>query len=147
MKDKFRNFMVGRYGVDQFSKFLLSVALITMIISSFFGGQILYAISFVVFIYSYIRIFSKNINRRYKENMVFLKYQNRLFHVFRKGKNTIHQRKVYHIYKCPSCKQKIRIPRGKGRIRITCPKCHTEFIKKSWVIKIVWYLLTIKDMI
>ncbi|NLK26838.1 MAG: hypothetical protein GX306_00620 [Clostridiales bacterium] len=131
MKDKLRNFMVGRYGVDQFSKFLLALALIAMIVSSFIGGHILYTISIMILFYSYFRIFSKNIHGRYQENMIFLKYQNKFINIFRRGKNTIKQRKVYHIYKCPSCKQKIRIPRGKGRISITCPKCRREFIKKS----------------
>lgn len=126
-----RKIMVGRYGVDPLNKFLLITALIAMLISNLFGGLILYIIALLILAYSYFRMFSKNHYKRYQENNRYLYYKGKFTDFFRKGKNTIHQRKVYHIYKCPGCKQKIRIPRGKGRVQITCPKCHTQFIKKS----------------
>ena len=69
--------------------------------------------------------------RRYKENYIYLQYKNKIFTSFDKVKNDVGQRKIYHIYKCPSCKQKVRVPKGKGNITITCPKCKTEFKKKS----------------
>ncbi len=131
MMNWLRNFMAGRYGTDHFNRFLLGVALITMLISSFFGGAVLYSISLLVLLYCLFRMFSRNYNKRYRENNRYLTYQNRFLNFFRKGKNTVNQRKRYHIYKCPSCKQKIRVPKGKGRIEITCPKCHMQFIKKS----------------
>lgn len=131
MKDRLRQFMVGRYGVDEFNRFLLILSLAAMIISRILGGGILYLTAVMVLGYTYFRMLSRNLNKRYRENMGYLKVRNRFFGFFIKGKNTVNQRKNYHIYKCPGCGQKIRIPKGKGRISITCPKCRTEFIKKS----------------
>lgn len=131
MMNWLRNFMAGRYGVDPFNKFLLVLALIAMVVSNFFGGGVLYSLSLLILVYCYFRIFSRNYNKRYQENNRYLDLKNRFFNIFRKGKNTVNQRMVYRIYNCPSCTQKIRVPKGKGRIQITCPKCHTQFEKKS----------------
>ena len=124
-----RNMMVGRYGIDPLNKFLLAISLIILIISNFFGGIILYSIALLGLVYCYFRMFSRNHNKRFYENNLYLRYKNQVINVFRKGKNTVSQRRRYHIYKCPTCTQKIRIPRGKGRIQITCPKCSTVYQK------------------
>ena len=135
MKEKLIRFMQGRYGVDSFSKFLLVVALVMVLFSSFFGekqfGTVLYTLGLVVFVYSYFRIFSRNISKRYEENQQFLVKTSKIRSFFAQQKNLMQQRKTHHIYSCPSCKQKIRIPRGKGKIEIRCPKCQTTFVKRS----------------
>ncbi len=135
MKEKLIRFMQGRYGVDSFSKFLLVVALVMVLSSSFFGekqfGTVLYTLGLVVFVYSYFRIFSRNISKRYAENQQFLVKTSKIRSFFAQQKNLMQQRKTHHIYSCPSCKQKIRIPRGKGKIEIRCPKCQTTFVKRS----------------
>lgn len=131
MKERLRNFMMGRYGVDQFGKFLLGLSLVLLIITMIIGGGFLYIISLLLIAYMYFRMFSRNHGKRFHENDIYMKYREKFFNIFRKGNNTIKQRKVYHIYRCPGCRQKIRIPRGKGRIQVTCPKCGTQFIKKS----------------
>ncbi len=135
MKEKLIRFMQGRYGVDSFSKFLLVVALVMVLFSSFFGekqfGTVLYTLGLVVFVYSYFRIFSRNISKRYAENQQFLVKTSKIRSFFAQQKNLMQQRKTHHIYSCPSCKQKIRIPRGKGKIEIRCPKCQTTFVKRS----------------
>lgn len=91
----------------------------------------MYILGWAAIIYCYFRIFSKNITKRYAENQKYLAKTYKLRSFFYKQKELMKQRKVYHIYKCPSCKQKIRIPRGKGKIEVRCPKCGTTFIKKS----------------
>jgi len=131
MKDKLRRFMMGRYGIDDLGRFLLGMALIILLMSRFFLRTALYAVSLSVLIIVYYRIFSKNINSRYRENQAFLNYKNKLINFIRKQKYIFKQRRIYRIYKCPGCGQKIRIPKGKGRVQITCPKCKTDFIRKS----------------
>lgn len=131
MKEKFIRFMSGRYGVDQFSKFLLFLAVIFIFLSFFVGREKVYPVSLLLIVYTYFRMFSKNYSKRYKENQFYLKYYNRFTGFFKTKINIQKQRKTHHIYSCPSCKQKIRIPRGKGKIAITCPKCRMEFVKKS----------------
>ena len=131
MREKLQQFMVGRYGTDQLSRFLLILAIIFMVVSILFHGSICNIIAILLIIFCYYRILSKNHRQRYSENMAYLKYSQKATGFFRTKKQYLMQLKNYHIYKCPSCRQKIRIPRGKGKISITCPKCRTEFIKNS----------------
>lgn len=131
MREKIARFMIGRYGVDQFNKFLLGLAVVFMLISMFAGNGVFNTLALMILIYCYYRILSRNHGRRYQENTVYLKYYNKVRGFFLKQKNYLIQSKEYHIYTCPGCKQKIRIPRGKGKISVTCPKCKTEFVKKS----------------
>lgn len=131
MKEKLQRFMIGRYGVDDFSKFLLGTALALCILDIFVDNVILNSWFFVIIIYAYFRIFSKNTMKRYQENLKFLQIKNKVLSRWNSEKSIMKQRKTHHIYKCPTCQQKIRIPKGKGRICITCPKCKTEFTKIS----------------
>ena len=135
MKEKLIRFMQGRYGIDQLSKFLLITGLAVVLLSAFFGetavSMLLYIFGCGVVIYCYFRIFSRNVQKRYAENQAYLMKTYKIRNWFQNQKNIWQQRKVYHIYTCPSCKQKIRIPKGKGKIEVRCPKCGTTFIKKS----------------
>lgn len=134
MKEKFIRFMQGRYGSygqDSLNKFLLTGALAAMVLSLFTGWDILYLFALAALVYTYFRIFSKNYTKRYAENQIFLKSTEGIRRFFSTQKNVMGQRKTHHIYKCPSCGQKIRVPRGKGKVAVRCPKCSTEFIKKS----------------
>lgn len=131
MKQRFIRFMQGRYGADEYSRFLVSAGLVAAILSIFVRNALLSALCWFLLFYAYFRIFSRNINKRYRENMKYLEMKGRIKRFFQKGKNTAKQRKDYHIYTCPSCKQKIRIPRGKGKIEIRCPKCSCVFVKRS----------------
>lgn len=134
-REKLIRFMQGRYGIDQLSKFILVIGVVCVLISALFGDHpaalIPYFLGWILVIYSYYRVFSRNVTKRYAENQSFLAKTYGIRNFFRKQKNIWQQRKVYHIYTCPSCRQKIRIPKGKGKIEVRCPKCGTTFIKKS----------------
>ena len=131
MKEKFMRFMYGRYGVDTLGKYSLGAGLATMVLSIVFDSYTLSLLSWFFIILTYFRMFSRNLYRRSSENQTFLNKTYKLRTWFGKQKNMLAQRKTHHIYRCPGCKQKIRVPRGKGRIEIRCPKCHTTFIKNS----------------
>lgn len=131
MKEKFMRFMYGRYGVDTLGKWLVGIALAAMVLANITESGILSMISWIAIIYAYFRMFSRNTYKRASENQTFLNKTYKIRNWFATQKNMMVQRKTHHIYKCPTCKQKIRVPRGKGRIEIRCPKCSTTFIKKS----------------
>ena len=135
MREKLSRFMQGRYGVDQFSNFLIIAALVLLVMEFFARGSgarmILNSASTLLIIYAYFRILSKNHYKRYAENEKYLKLHNKVKFFVARKRSHMQQRKTHHIYKCPKCRQSIRVPKGKGRIAITCPKCRTEFIKRS----------------
>lgn len=131
MRERIQRFMMGRYGNDQLNQFIFVIAIISMVIELFTHWSLFYILALVLLIYGYVRAFSKNINKRYEENMRFMEKKDAIMNRFHKEKYYASQRKDYHIYTCPQCRQKIRIPRGKGKISIICPKCRTSFIKKS----------------
>lgn len=131
MKEKIQRFMVGRYGTDALSKCCLVVTLVCLVISMFSRLTIFYVLGLGLLIYSYWRTFSKNVSKRYEENQKYLNFRYRVVAKVSQWKKQFSQRSVYRFFKCPQCKQKVRVPKGKGKICITCPKCRTEFVKRS----------------
>ena len=123
--------MQGRYGSDEFSKFLVGLGMALAILNILTRSRALSLLFWVCLIYSYFRMFSKNYSARYAENQKFLQMRNKFRYKLENYKRIREQKKIYHIYSCPYCKQKIRIPKGKGTIIVTCPKCKQEFGKRS----------------
>lgn len=116
--DAARRFMYGRYGADQLGTALLIFGLVLSLLGSFLWG-ILHWVSWFVLIYYAFRVFSKNISRRRQENAWFLRQTAPL------------RDRQHRYFRCPGCRQSVRVPRGKGRIAIRCPKCGARFEKKS----------------
>lgn len=131
MRERFYRFMQGRYGQDQFAKFLLYAALACIIVNLFLRNRILNILALLLLIYFYFRMFSKNYNARYAENQRYLTATAKVRYWFGQQKKLAEERKYHHIYVCPKCKQKIRIPKGKGKIMVRCPKCGNEFVRRS----------------
>lgn len=130
MKERFYRFMQGRYGNDQFNRFLMILALAAMVLSILWKPQ-LYLAALVLLGWGYYRMFSRKVYSRAMENQKYLAIRERVLCRLRREKRQLEQRKEYHIYKCPGCGQKVRIPRGKGKVEVHCPKCGKDFIKRS----------------
>lgn len=131
LKEKLARFMYGRYGMDQLSKLIMYICFAVLIITLFVHNAILYYIALIGVIYTYFRALSRNISRRHAENQAYLKVYYKVTGKLNNVRLRIKDRKTHKIFKCPSCSQKIRVPRGKGKISIKCPKCRIEFTKKS----------------
>ena len=130
MKEKIIRFTIGRYGVDQFSRFLMVVTLVLMLLG-IFTHPIVYYIGFAGMIYMYFRIFSKKWDKRRAENQWYLRKSYAIRNWFNKKKKMWQLKKTHKIFKCPTCKQKIKVPKGRGKIEIRCTKCDKKFIKRS----------------
>lgn len=131
MGDKMRRFFAGRYGMDALNKFLFIIAAVLLIPLWIWQIPGLEIVFLLILVYAYFRMFSRNIGKRYAENQKFLAATAKIRGFFRKKKYRFDQRKTYRFFHCPKCKQQVRIPKGKGKINIRCPKCGEQFIKKS----------------
>ena len=120
---RLRRFMAGRYGTDRLNMTILGIGLAACLISPFFHkpliNLLLTALSYGLMIWAIFRSLSKNTYARYQENRKFLQFYDRL----RDRQN--------RYFDCPKCRQTVRVPRGKGKISITCPRCRERFIKKT----------------
>ena len=120
---RMQRFMAGRYGTDRLNMTILSAGLVACLISPFFknaGINLLFtAISYGLMIWAIYRSLSRNTYARYQENRKFLQFFDRL------------KDRQHRYYDCPKCRQVVRVPRGKGKIAITCPRCREKFVRKS----------------
>ena len=118
-----RRFMMGRYGNDKLNIAILITGLVACLVGMFvpsaLAGLILTMVSYCLMFWAIFRMYSRNTYKRYRENRKFLQFLER-----------IRDRK-HKYYTCPRCRQPVRVPRGKGKIAITCPKCKERFIKKT----------------
>lgn len=131
MRDRFQRFMYGRYGIDNLGKANLVLALIFMVLNMIFPNTVFNIITLLLLVIAYVRMFSRNIQKRYAENQWFTQKFAFVGAWFSKSKRYSEIRKTSRIFTCPNCKQKVKVPKGRGRISIHCPKCGTDFIKKS----------------
>lgn len=136
LRDRLQRFMYGRYGNDQLGMFCFAAYAVIWIVSMMFRrtwtGVVLTVIDYLIVLTYFFRFFSRNIVQRQKENRIFLSVKNRIKNFFKFQRLRFVERNgVKKLYRCPKCHQVIRVPKGRGKIAITCPKCHFEFIKKT----------------
>ena len=128
---KIREFMYGRYGADQLSLALIAGGFIFSVLRVFSGSKLLYLISLVLYGIAIFRTLSKNHTKRRAENQKFMTFWYKAKNWWVGLRADFEERKTYKHFKCPACGQKIRIPRGRGKVEIRCPKCSNKFINKA----------------
>ena len=122
-KNKLRQFMAGRYGTDKLNTCILVLGVIVSIVAAILRNPwltlVFATLSYVLMFWAIFRTFSRNTYKRYQENRKFLMLLDRI------------KDRKHRYYSCPRCRQPVRVPKGKGKIAITCPKCKEKFIKKT----------------
>ncbi len=135
MKNWLQKFMVGRYGVDQLSNALITLSLVLILMSIVLEVQLLNSFGLLFLGVSYYRILSRNTTKRYMENQKFLNILKPIKGKMKNAKNISQMKnkkdKDFKYFKCPKCSQQMRVPKGKGRVNITCPKCKNVFVRKT----------------
>lgn len=126
-----KKFMYGRYGADQLSIALIVLSLVLSFVTAVIPIPFIRLLTYIPLILCYFRFLSKNLAKRRAENAYFLTYWHPIKKRGTKKLNRLKDIKTHHYYKCPQCSQTLRVPRGKGKIRITCPTCKNKFSKKS----------------
>ncbi len=118
-----RSFMTGRYGTDRLNMVILCAGLAASVLSVLVPVQpfqlIFWGLSYALMIWAIFRTMSRNTYKRYQENRKFLQVFDRL------------KDRQHRYFDCPKCRQMVRVPRGKGKIAITCPRCKEKFVKKT----------------
>ncbi len=118
-----RGFMAGRYGTDRLNMVILCSGLVASLLSVWIKAAplnvIFWALSYGLMIWAIFRSLSRNTYKRYQENRKFLQIFDRL------------KDRQHRYFDCPKCRQMVRVPRGKGKIAITCPRCREKFVKKT----------------
>ena len=119
----FRRFMAGRYGTDRLNMTILITGVVISLIGAFIRLPVLNLlttfVSYGLMFWAIYRSFSRNTYKRYQENRKFLQFFDRL------------KDRDHRYFDCPKCRQRVRVPRGKGKIAISCPKCREKFIRKT----------------
>ncbi|MFZ2537882.1 MAG: hypothetical protein WAX04_03145 [Oscillospiraceae bacterium] len=124
-------FMYGRNGFDILSRDLNLFGFFLMLLDSLFRTHVIYWIGMLLFLIAIYRICSRNIAKRSAENRTYVAFRTPIIQWFKNQWQQFSNRKYYCYYKCSSCSQKLRVPKGKGKIEVTCPKCGKRFIKKT----------------
>ena len=123
LRSGFRRFMEGRYGTDKLNTTILIAGVVVCIVEIFIPfatiKMVLTLLSYGLMFLAIFRAFSRNTYKRYQENRKYLMLLDRI------------KDKEHRYFDCPRCRQPVRVPRGKGKIAITCPKCREKFIRRT----------------
>ena len=129
--DWLRRFMAGRYGPDELTALIVLSGCVFTFLSNFRPLRFMYFIGMLVMAVAIWRTLSKNIDARYRERMWFLRVIEKPKAQFKLFSNIIRDRKTHKYFKCKNCGASLRVPKGRGKISVTCPKCRVKSQKKT----------------
>ena len=129
--DRFNGWMRGRYGADELGNVAVGISVVLLLVNALAHTRWLGALALAFALYACWRISSKNLARRSAENRAFLTKIGPAAYWIHDPRGAFAEARAYKHLACPSCGQKMRVPRGKGKMRVTCPACHKKFDARS----------------
>jgi hypothetical protein len=134
MRNWLNRIMAGRYGADDLGR-LLSVVACVLALAALIGSKTwlayLWYPALILMVYNYFRMLSRNLYKRQAENQWYLEHTEGLRRKLHLRRDQFRQRKDYKFFSCPCCNTTVRVPKGKGTLTITCPRCREKFTRKS----------------
>ena len=131
IKNGFQRVMYGRNGVDELTVFIIFTSVVITLTAGIYRFTWLQLLYYVGVFLAFYRTFSRALTKRRLENNLFLQKTRRITSWLRVQQRILMECKTYRHFKCPSCKQRLRVPKGKGKIKVTCSRCGKQFSKKS----------------
>ena len=131
IREWLRRFMLGRYGPDALGVALIALSVVLGLVSKLRILSYLLILSYAALFFALFRMLSKNLARRRAENDRFLTLWAPIRQLFMRLSRRYSDRKDHRFFRCPACRNKLRVPKHKGKIQITCPKCGERFIRKT----------------
>ena len=131
IKDGLRKFMTGRRGADELSLALLVLGVVLSMVGTILRFGLLDLLGMACYILSIFRILSRNIEKRYAENVKFVTAWRKYTSSARPFFNRLKNMRSYKYFKCPQCHSRLRLPRKVGEVTVTCGKCHHAFKQKA----------------
>lgn len=129
--NRFEGWMIGRYGSDSLTTFLVWTGLVLIVLDIFLGTGILSTLAFLVYVWALFRTFSRNHDARARENETYQRIVAKPKRTLSLWKKKWTNRNTTVYFKCKGCGQVLSVPKGKGTLRVVCPKCQTETKIKS----------------
>ncbi|MBQ9984561.1 MAG: hypothetical protein IJP29_08220 [Lachnospiraceae bacterium] len=136
-REDMKEVMARRCGLDELNNFIMLIGFVYVVFALFTGNKLCIICGAVCIILGYMRVFSKNLEKRRKENAVYMRYMGGVVRVVKYCKVCIKmwiktlKDKEYYYFVCSACHQIIRVPKGKNKVSIRCPKCEKTFIKRT----------------
>ncbi len=121
----------GRYGIDHFTGFLMKTALVLMLLSLLDVLSFLYSVAILLVGYGLFRMLSRNFQKRRAENSAYLQLNYKFQVAMKEQKVRMESRGEYKYFRCRQCHKLLRVPRGRGKLNVTCPQCGKKMIQKS----------------
>jgi len=126
-EEKMRTWLTGRNGADELATFIICCALVVVVANIFLNTAFLSVLALALMVYAWWRMSSKNVNARMRENRAFAELLGPVRPWIKNPVAAFTEARSYKHLRCPSCSQRMRVPRGKGKLRVRCPKCRATF--------------------